>query len=301
MTKLYILNGPEMGRSFELRDVATYVGRSLENDIRIEEKTVSRRHLKIIKRGDKYFITDLESQNGTFFDGNIITPGIELQAKEGQPIAIGMSVICLGEGCIEQMMPFIDSIGLTKEIGRESGIFVVHSDKTNQKKLELLYKVSKVIDENLSIDETLEKILDYIFDLLKGIDRSAFILVNPETGKILDVISRSTKSGIDMYCPDVVRRVIENTEPVVVSNIETEEQNELVDTLKILKIESVMCVPMISGSQIRGVIYVDSLGRPYGFGKEDLSLFMDLSQRTALAIESARFSFESTTIADNVG
>ena len=134
MTKLYILNGPEMGQSFELKDGATYVGRSFENDIRIEDKTVSRRHLKIDKRGSKYFITDLKSQNGTFFKGNIIAPGIEIQAEEGQPMAIGMTVLCFGRGCVEYMMSLVDSIGLTAEIARESGIFLAHGDKTNQKK-----------------------------------------------------------------------------------------------------------------------------------------------------------------------
>jgi pSer/pThr/pTyr-binding forkhead associated (FHA) protein len=51
MTKLYILNGSEMGLSFELKDGTNYVGRSFENDIQIEDKTVSRRHLKIEKKG----------------------------------------------------------------------------------------------------------------------------------------------------------------------------------------------------------------------------------------------------------
>jgi adenylate cyclase len=291
MTKLYILNGPEMGQSFELRDGTTYVGRSLENDIRIEDKTVSRRHLKIIKTGNKLFITDLKSRNGTFFNGNLIAPGIELQAKEGELIAIGMSVICLGHECVESMMSLVDSIGLTSEVGGESGIFVVHGDKTNQKKLELLYRVSETLTLNLSINETLEKVLDQLFEFLKRIDRAAFILVDPATEWISDVISRTSKPSADtntVYCPDVVRLVIENKEPLMISNVQTEdEDDELLDTLKILKIESVMCVPMISSSQIIGVIYVDSIERPYGFGREDLLLFMDLSQRTALTVENA--------------
>ena len=303
MTKLHILNGPKIGRSYELSDVATYIGRSLDNDIQIKDITVSRRHAKIVKRGNKYFITDLKSQNGTFFNGNYIAPGLELELKEGVPIAIGMSVICLGEGCKEQMMPFLDSIGLTKETGKESGIFVEHRDKTNQRKLELLYKVSDLLTENLPINETLEKILDYVFDLLKRIDRAAFILVDPATEWILDVISRTAKPSADtttVYCPDVVRGVMENREPLVISNVEVEMENELIDTLKILKIESVMCVPLMSGSQIMGVLYVDSLERPFGFRKEDLSLFVDLCQRTALVVEHARLAFESTTLADNL-
>jgi 3',5'-cyclic-nucleotide phosphodiesterase len=303
MAKLYVLNGPEIGRSFELLDVVTYIGRSLDNDIQVKDITVSRRHAKIVKRGNKYFITDLKSQNGTFFNGNYIAPGLELELKEGVPIAIGMSVICLGEGCKEQLMPFLDSIGLTKQTGEESGIFVEYRDKTNQKKLELLYKVSDLLTGNLPVNETLEKILDYIFDLLKRIDRAAFILVDPETENILDLISRTAKPSADtttVYCPDVVRGVMENREPLVISNVEIEMENELIDTLKILKIESVMCVPLISSSQIMGVLYIDSLERPFGFRKEDLSLFMDLCQRTALVVEHARLAFESTTLAHDL-
>jgi GAF domain-containing protein len=198
------------------------------------------------------------------------------------------------------MMPFLDSIGLTRQTGEESGIFVEHRDRTNQRKLELLYKVSDLLRENLPINQTLEKILDYVFDLLKRIDRAAFILVDPETEKILDLISRTAKPGADtttVYCPDVVRGVMENREPLVISNVEIEMENEVIDTLKILKIKSVMCVPLICSFQIIGVLYVDSLERPFGFRKEDLSLFLDLCQRTALIVEHARLAFESTTLA----
>jgi adenylate cyclase len=291
-----------MGLSFGLKDGATYVGRSFENDIRIEDKTVSRRHLKIDKRGNKYFITDLRSQNGTFFNGNIIAPGIEIQAEEGQPMAIGMTVVCLGRGCVEYMMSLVESIGLTAEVARESGIFLAHGDKTNQKKLELLYQVSEGLAQNLPIRATLEKVLGYIFDFLRRVDRGAFILVDPDSGQILDAISRSSKASDEsasVYCPDVVERVIRTREPLVMSNVETED-DELVDTLKILKIESVMCVPMSSSSGIVGVIYVDSIDRPYGFGSEDLSLFMDLSKRVALAVENARFAFEPTMVSEGL-
>jgi 3',5'-cyclic-nucleotide phosphodiesterase len=300
VTKLHILNGPKIGRSYELSEVATYIGRSLDNDIQIEDITVSRRHVKIVKKGSKYFITDLKSLNGTFFNGNYIAPGLELELKEGVPIAIGMSVICLGTGCAEYMMSLADSIGLTAEVARESGIFLAHGDKTNQKKLELLYRVSEVLTLKQPINETLEIVLDQLFEFLKRIDRAVFILVDPRSETILDVISKSSKPSVEsasVYCPDVVERVIRSREPLVMSNVETED-DELVDTLKILKIESVICVPMSSGSKIMGVIYVDSLERPYGFGSEDLLLFMDLSKRVALAIENARLSFESATISD---
>ena len=300
MHKLHVLNGPEMGQAFELKDALTYVGRSEDNDIRIENKIVSRRHLKIVQRENRFFVTDLKSENGTFIGGDLISPGLEVEVEEGRPITIGMCMICLGEAPPEQTMPFLDPIGFTEDMAEQSGIFAAPRDKTNQKRLEFLYKVSKVIKEDLPINKTLEKILEYILDLLKRIDRVAFILVDPETEKVLDVVSKSKKPTADTYCADVVKQVLEDRKPVAFLNVQTEEDSGLVDTLRILKIESVMCIPMFSHSQLIGLIYVDSLERPHGFRKEDLSLFTDLSQITALAVQRARFASESTRGADNL-
>jgi hypothetical protein len=302
MSKLYILNGPNRGGSFELTDGYTYIGRSAKNNIRIEDKTVSRRHLRIAKSGREYLVTDLKSRNGTFYNGKYIRPPFEFEVKEGVPIAIGMTLICIGEGSTEQIKPLLDSIELRKDTGEQSGIFKVHQHRTNQKKLELLYRVSDTLSEGLSIDQALTRILSHMLDLLGRIDRGAFILVDPESGTIADVIFASPKPIEEspiFYCSDLVRRVVDGRKPVVISNARTEE-NEVIDTLRIHKIESVMCLPLLSGSQIMGAMYFDSLGKPYGFSKEDVALFTDLSQRIAVAIENARFAFDLTSIADSL-
>ena len=88
MTQLYVLSGPDTGQSFGLKDGGTYVGRSVENDIQLEDRTVSRKPLKIIKRGNEYFITDLQSRNGTLYKGTFVPRAIGLPIEEGVPIAI---------------------------------------------------------------------------------------------------------------------------------------------------------------------------------------------------------------------
>ncbi len=52
------------------------IGRSSEADLHIDDSSVSRRHAKITYRIDtgKYYITDLESKNGTRIKGRKITP-----------------------------------------------------------------------------------------------------------------------------------------------------------------------------------------------------------------------------------
>ena len=301
MTELYVLNGSDEGKSIGLKRGGTYIGRDPECDLRFEDRTVSRRHMKITNRDNKYFVTDLNSRNGTLYDGVVIPPGVTIPIEEGKPIAIGMCVIGVGEKCSEQMAPIFESVGITTEIAAESGIFQVHRNKTNQRKLELLYKVSRLLDENLPVNETLEKMLGYIFDLLKKVDTGAFILVEPRSEKILDVISKTTEPAGDrptVYCPNVVRQVIEERKPLVFSNVETEEEVDVISTLKIHKIQSVLCAPLISHSYIMGVIYVDSRRGAFAFSKADISLFVDLCKRTALFLVQAQGAFESTTIAD---
>ena len=48
-----------------------------------------------------------------------------------------------------------------------------------------------------------------------------------------------------------------------------------------------MCVPLISKSQIQGVVYVHAVNAPQGFRKEDLFLLTGISSPAALAIENA--------------
>lgn len=289
MGKLYILSGPDMGQSFEVGSDPVYVGRSAFNSIKISDKAVSRRHLKILKRGHRYFIKDLESENGTFISGREISAGVDTEVDEGVPIVIGMSVICLGERCLENVRPVLDSMELSTKISEKSGVFQQHESMTTQKIMELVYKVSDLMNERLSTDEILEKILEYIFDFLRNIDRGVILLIDEKTGEISKVSSklRDTSEDATVYCQDVVERVIKEGRGVVVPDVEAEEEDDLVDTVKLSKIESVMCVPVMSGSQIKGVIYVDSLKEPFGFRREDLSLFTDLGRRAALAVENA--------------
>ena len=302
MSKLYVLSGPEIGQSFKLRDGVNFVGRSLDNDIRLTDKTVSRKHLRVVRREDKYLIRDLKSRNGTFANGGFISPGKEVEVREGVPIAIGVTVICLGQGCEEQMTPFLDSIELTEEADELNRTLDMQRDRVAIRKLKFLYKVSNVLAEGLSLKKTLEKILVHILDLLKRIDRGVFVLVDPETEEVTEIIYKSNKPGDDAttaYCEDVVRRVVSSRKPVLVSDAKTEE-SDFADTLELLEIESVLCVPLIFASESLGAIYVDSLKRPYGFRREDLALLMNLSQRVAPAIEDARFASEIMEAAESL-
>jgi pSer/pThr/pTyr-binding forkhead associated (FHA) protein len=93
MTKLYIIDGPDRGKSFDMRGESASIGRSPTNHIQLKDPYVSRRHLIVLRRGDTYFVKDLKSKNGTCVNGEPLSPRIEYEVKEGVPIVIGVSVI----------------------------------------------------------------------------------------------------------------------------------------------------------------------------------------------------------------
>jgi len=304
VSKLYVLNGTDAGRSFQLKEGANTIGRSPENNISLQDTTVSRQHLRIVKERDRYFITDLESKNGTFLLGKYLPPETETEVKEGVPIAIGMTVLGIGETSITSTQPFLASVGLTAETGDESGIFAVHKDKTNQKKLETLYRVSDVFEQQLPVKEALDTVLGIISELLAEIDTASFILIDPSTTKVMLFLHRSRKpeqSLTPKFSLPVVYQVIKGKKSVMISNSDKEEVNRgLASTLKMNGISSVMCVPMISESQAIGVLYLHSLKKPYGFRPEDETFFEDLAERTVRFVQFGQYVSELSGVKTEV-
>ena len=288
MTKLHILNGPDFGQSYDLKEGMISIGRSPHNDVQLKDKTVSRSHLIIRKTRNRFFIKDLKSRNGTFFNGDYISPDVDVEVREGVPIVIGMSVICLGKGCLEYVMPVMDSIENTKEIRKPGGVYVQNRKNANQKILELISNVPEFLTASWDIEETSRKVLERVFKLLKRCDRGAVILCDPESGEVTKVISEAKKEGEETetaYCAEVVASVIRDRKAVCISDSRAGPENDLSIALKAMKIGSVLCVPLVGSSQILGVIYVDSLQEPHGFREKDLSLLMELSKKATLAIE----------------
>jgi signal transduction histidine kinase/ActR/RegA family two-component response regulator len=103
-------------------------------------------------------------------------------------------------------------------------------------------------------------------------------------------VSRSKgllKDSDRVYSRTVVNKVIQEGKAVIMSNTLREDGTDRSESMEIMRIKSVMCVPLTSRSKVRGAIYVDSVSKPYGFRKEDLSLLTSLSSPAAIAIENA--------------
>ena len=288
MTVLYIINGQDKRQALEFSGDSLLVGRSAECDLPVKDHFVSRKHLKISRKGKRIFIKDLSSRNGTFVNGEPIHPGIEVELPEGIPVVIGMTVLCFGEGCAEEIQDFLGSIDVSGLETEEPEGLTEDRPMTAQRNIELMLKVSDLLTRSTNIHDTLKEILDYVFDLLVRIDRAAIILLEPEKGKIKEVIYRM-REGVDdqRFSTEVLEHVMQLKEAFMISDADTEEGEDVPDTLKLLNIKSVMCVPLMNRSRLMGALYVDSITKPYGFRGEDLHLLNAVSSPVAIAIENA--------------
>jgi hypothetical protein len=81
---LVIRSGDRVGEKFVLAKDSTTIGRHPDSDISLDDITVSRRHVEIVRTNNKYFVTDSGSLNGTYVnqrrvDSSELRQGDELQ------------------------------------------------------------------------------------------------------------------------------------------------------------------------------------------------------------------------------
>lgn len=60
-------------------------------DYRLNEKGISRMHAKLMDREDGAYLIDLNSTNGTYLNGELVTPGTDYKIDEGDMISFGES------------------------------------------------------------------------------------------------------------------------------------------------------------------------------------------------------------------
>ena len=82
-----LLSESDAGRTVNYQLTAlTYIGRAEDNQIRILDPGISRRHVLITATGDGFTIRDLKSQNGTYLNGERID---ERTLMDGDRITVG--------------------------------------------------------------------------------------------------------------------------------------------------------------------------------------------------------------------
>ena len=114
----------------------------------------------------------------------------------------------------------------------------------------------------------------------------------------LEINLARDRGGADLgrdlqFSRSVVRRSIEECQPVRSVVQSDQEALELGQSVFDLKLRAVMCAPLLAKERALGAIYVDSRAARREFSVRDLALFGALTAQLAIAVDNARLYEDS--------
>lgn len=102
MLILIISSGPDKGRLYELRDDAPVVLGREGDQVKLDDRKVSRQHARLWAEAGQWFIQDLDSRHGTFHNGKSVG-GTPVKLADGDRIRVGDTRMVMGSMAAEQV------------------------------------------------------------------------------------------------------------------------------------------------------------------------------------------------------
>jgi two-component system cell cycle response regulator len=81
--------GPDMGKRFPLSRPEVVLGRGGDCDVQVDRDSVSRRHARVFRSGDSWYVEDLQSTNGSYVNDKPVTKGL---LADGDFVKIGAAI-----------------------------------------------------------------------------------------------------------------------------------------------------------------------------------------------------------------
>jgi hypothetical protein len=145
------------------------LGRGEECDITLDERQISRHHIRIYKQGVKFFIQDLESKNGTWVNGIQLKGTRELTDGDEIKVALLTTIQFIGSGATSPL-PFEPptSIGGRLRLDREARrVFI--NDKELDPPLSLpQYRLLELLYNNLGRICTRDNVVETVWPEAMG-------------------------------------------------------------------------------------------------------------------------------------
>jgi adenylate cyclase len=292
-----------------LKDVLS-IGRANDNDIVLNDFSVSRRHAYLKKEDGAWVIHDNQSTNGVRVNDQLVPTAT---VKDGDSAVIGTFVLRFRDDptvsrhdraklfdptstCIRPISEFNEDFGLEKRGGPISESTAERKRSVldlgyKNKVFEILVQVAKALISADDLATVLDKVMDLIFEFLPA-DRG-FLLLDEDGALQLSVSryqsgKRPTADGAAPYSRTIVDMVVRQKVAVLTSDAQADQRFEAGESIRMQQIRSAMCAPLWSRDSVIGVIYIDSPLHAGTFSGQDLDLLTALANFAAVAIERAR-------------
>lgn len=291
---LLVLQGIDQGNRFELDgDAPTLgVGRGVQNAVRLQDTEVSRSHARLEQAEGRWQLTDLNSSNGTFVNGQPIR---SRDLRNGDQIQFGRTVMLFAVEAPAETSPAArDQVALVGESdpagrssivsaqesltagelrpedpaapsgrGRTGGTKPRPDERISQTvaNLQLLYRITEeTVRPTNSLEELLRRILALVLDVC-GADRGCILLRDGETDELTPVairFRRDLEATGRMPIPrSIVDYVLSSQQGVRTSDAQRETRFTPGESVFQAGVREAICVPMQGRYELLGALYVD--------------------------------------------
>jgi sigma-B regulation protein RsbU (phosphoserine phosphatase) len=158
-------------------------------------------------------------------------------------------------------------------------------------RLALLYRVSQAFNSTLDLDQVLDTVMDEVIASVRA--ERGFLMLREPDGHLTFRAAR----GMDQHTlaqPEfqvsrgIVERVAKEGRPLLTSNAMDDDRLSGRESINILGLRAVLCVPLVLKGTAIGVVYVDNRLRAGIFSPADMELLAAIAANAAVAIENAR-------------
>ena len=263
----------------------------------IPEHTISRRHARVRRRQDTYFVEDLHSSNGTFVSGNRLRPGAWQPLHDGDEFAVASAQIVFHSLVLpaRETMPTIitksvDATQMTRGVAATRELGQSDLQKT-VRKLHAMAQVSIALGAVTDRATLIEKIMNFIFELFPLAERAFILLRQNERDPPTPVAARRRDGTIEdpqqvRISHTIVDEVINKKQSILSVDTLSDRHFAAHESIVAQAIRSVMCVPLIMEQEVLGLIQVDTSSDPYAFKEADLEMLTGVCAETAVALKN---------------
>jgi Nif-specific regulatory protein len=291
--RLAAIAGKLKGSVFPVGADPMVIGRETTAPLCLADASVSRRHSQIEKHDDQFWISDLQSLNGTFVND---VPVKQRVLQHGDRIRIGDTrfLFLLHEGDVPSKSTQVELedkhviSGSTIQVGFNDALYLMARD------LSALMKVSTTINAIRGLEELQKKLLELLFEVVPA-ERGAILLADEEPGQFGSMIGMDRYGKLDdaiKVSRTVAQQVLKEGVALLSNDSGEGEVTNPSESLIASATSSLLCVPLVMLERTLGIIYLDTSEPATQFDNDHLQLVSAIAGIAAVAIENARH-FES--------
>lgn len=307
MALLRVVRGLNPGQVFILSSESVILGRNPTCDIVLDVGAVSRQHARIFRRGDEFYIEDLNSRNKTYLNDRAVESPTALSENDrvricdmefvfhfGPPIADSNRAhdeTMPNAVLMDEERPGTTSTIMSR-VDISSGTAGLRIAVKPEVKLKALLEITQKLARAVSLNEVLPKVLDSLFSIFVQADRGFIVLRDPKSGRLIPKAVKQRRESHDApirISRTILNGVIGSKEAILSADAATDSRFDMAESIVDFHIHSMMCAPLVSSDgEVLGAIQIDTRDQRQRFTQEDLEVLASVACQAAIAVENAQ-------------